>query len=649
MAAADSITERNAVRRPLTVDDLVRSADRRGQLGRTPLLAVEALRLVWAASRRQLLTLFAVQLLTGAGVAVQLLITRRIMQELVSVSQGGAASDLYLPLAAFTALNVVLVSLSALSSHQSRLLVELVGRYTFDRIVAAGSSVDFRLFETSEFYNQLQRAQRSGDFRVADMVTSLSQLITALITTAAIAAVIAFLSPLLLGMVALAAVPALLASIANSRESYAFEYSMTAEGRERAYVLNLMTTREAAKEVRLLGLGPHLRQRYKALTDERIRQLRVFLGKRLRVSLLGGFASSLGMAVALVVLVVLLSGDRIGVATALTAGVGMQQLATRLATITGAMGRLIESGMFIDDYKAFIALPPVAEACEAAEPANAREKPPARAHRFDGVRVEAVSFTYPGAATPALRDVSLEVAPGEVVALVGGNGSGKTTLVKLICQLYQPATGRIVWNGVDAATLPAKAIAADLTVLFQDYLEYHLSALDNIAFGRIDGPPRLEDAVAAARLAGAHDFLAALPQGYHTRMGLEFHGGHELSVGQWQRLALARAFFRDGSFLILDEPTAALDPRAERDLFGQMRQLSAGRSVLLISHRFSSVRSADRIYVLDEGQVIESGTHTQLMALAGRYAELFSLQAAAYTGNDDHQPFSHLAARSNSA
>jgi ATP-binding cassette subfamily B protein len=328
------------------------------------------------------------------------------------------------------------------------------------------------------------------------------------------------------------------------------------------------------------------------------------------------------MAIALGALVVLLVDHRIGVPSALTAGLAMQQLSGRLSAITGGIARLIESGMFIDDYQSFMALSP------AAPVAAASAQAPARGHPV-GVEVESVSFTYPGTSDPAIDDVSLRIEPGEVVALVGGNGSGKTTLVKLLAGLYLPDAGRISWDGEDGAPLP-DAVAADLTVLFQDYLQYHLTPFDNIAFGRIERPARLADAVAAAQRAGADEFVARLPDGYRTRLGLEFEGGHELSVGQWQRLALARAFFRDGSFLILDEPTSALDPRAERDLFEQIRALSAGRSVLLITHRFSSARSADRIFVLDAGRLIESGTHEHLMAKGGHYAELFSLQAVAY-------------------
>jgi ATP-binding cassette subfamily B protein len=605
-----------------TVEDLHRPADRRRQLTRTPRLTREALRIVWRAARRRLIATVAVHLLVSVALAGQLLIARRILQELIAVSDGASTSSLWAPFAAFTAVGILIATLNALAAYLQRMLVELVGRYAFDEIVAVGSSVDYRLLETPGFYDQLQRALNSGDFRITDMVTSLTQLIGAVMTTFAIAVVLLVLSPLLLALVALAAVPALVAAIRNSRESYAFEYAMTSESRERAYVLNLVTSRTAGKEVRLFGLGVHLRKRYEVLTDERLRQVRIFLRQRLRVSLVGGIASALGMAAALGVLVALLAGDHIDVATAFTAGIAMQQLGLRLTQMTTNVGRLIESGMFIDDYQTFLEL--------AAAPADEPPKPRPVGDRFNRVSVEGVSFTYPGSATPALRAVDLRVDPGEVVALVGGNGSGKTTLVKLICQLYRPDAGRIAWNGMDAATIPAADIASDLTVLFQDYLQYHLTALDNIVFGRIERAASLDEAVAAAQQAGADEFLERLPDGYRTRMGLEFHGGHELSVGQWQRLALARAFFRAGSFMIFDEPTAALDPRAERDLFDHMRQLSEGRSVLLISHRFSSARAADRIYVLEGGRMIESGPHDDLMALGGRYAELFELQAAAY-------------------
>jgi ATP-binding cassette subfamily B protein len=224
----------------------------------------------------------------------------------------------------------------------------------------------------------------------------------------------------------------------------------------------------------------------------------------------------------------------------------------------------------------------------------------------------------------------MEIGAGEIVALVGENGSGKTTLAKLLCRLYLPQQGRVLWDGTDTAAVDPDEVRRSVAVIFQDFLHYALPAAENIGMGRHQRIGDAEGIRASALHAGADDFLAKLPDGYDTVLGPEFQGGKELSVGQWQRVALARAFFRDAPFIILDEPTAALDARAEHELFESIRTLCRGRSVLLISHRFSSVRSADRIYVLDGGRVAESGSHDELMGLGGRYAELFTLQASAY-------------------
>jgi ATP-binding cassette subfamily B protein len=313
-----------------------------------------------------------------------------------------------------------------------------------------------------------------------------------------------------------------------------------------------------------------------------------------------------------------------------TAGVAMQLLISRFASISRGIGSLVQAGMFLDDYQSFL------EYGQAADDRGASlSSKPAERRPFRHLLVDRVSFSYPGMDAVVLNDVSIEIGAGEVVALVGANGSGKTTLVKIICQLYRPDSGRVLWNGVDTREMEPEELRSEITVIFQNFIQYHLSAMENIALGRVDRSPEAAAIELAARQAGAHDFIERLPAGYETRLGRQFYGGHELSVGQWQRLALARAFFRSGSFLVLDEPTASLDPKAEHELFAQIRTLTQERSVLLISHRFSSVRSADRIYVLEDGRITESGTHEQLLSLGGHYAELFTLQANAYLGEHD--------------
>jgi ATP-binding cassette subfamily B protein len=248
---------------------------------------------------------------------------------------------------------------------------------------------------------------------------------------------------------------------------------------------------------------------------------------------------------------------------------------------------------------------------------------------FSTVEVDRVSFTYPGSRRPALNDVSIRIDAGEIIALVGENGSGKTTLAKLLAVLYEADSGSIRWDGADIRGFDRAGLRRAIAIIFQDFIRYELTARENISAGR-GGAGDDAAIAAAAHQAGADRFLEELPLGYDTILSKQFKGGRDLSLGQWQRVALARAFYRDAPFVILDEPSSALDPRAEHDLFARIRTLLAGRTVLFISHRFSTVRSADRIYVMGNGRIVEQGTHDELMAHGGSYAELFTLQAAAY-------------------
>lgn len=615
-----------------TLYDLKAPSDRLSQMRRLPFLVWEALRLVWRAGPRPLIFVTALQLVSAGVIAVQLLVGRRVLQQLTTLGQGTEGAESLVPSLALLVGATVLVGVfEALAAHQQRFLTEMVANHTCERIIDVASSVDLASFEDPDFYDQLLRARTSAFSKPVTVVSSITVLVMSLLTSLGIGAALMTMHWSLLPLIVAASVPVLLATIYNSRQAYDFEYQWTPQGRERQYLLELLVGKDPAKEVRVFGASSFLRGRFDALTRERVSRLRDFLRQRLKVALSGTVGGAVGAVIALGALVWLVVTGRIDIATAVTAGVAMQLLISRFAAMTRGLGNLVEGGMFLDDYHAFLSR----EVVPAALPAASHAVRPAP-RRFESLRVEGVSFAYPKTEAPVLEDVSLEVGPDEVVALVGENGSGKTTLVKLICQLYRPRSGRILWNGVDASGLDPEMLRTDFTVIFQDFIQYHLSARENIALGRVDRPGGPEEISQAARQASAHDFITRLPEGYETRLGRQFYGGHELSVGQWQRLALARAFFRGGSFLVLDEPTAALDPRAEYELFSQMRALTKGRSVLLVSHRFSSVRSANRIYVLQSGRVIESGTHAQLMALGGTYAELFTLQAAAYLGEEGH-------------
>jgi ATP-binding cassette subfamily B protein len=391
----------------------------------------------------------------------------------------------------------------------------------------------------------------------------------------------------------------------------------------------LLLGRDPAKEMRAFNLAAFLRRRYDRLYDERIGELRSLARRRMGRSLLGSLASAAVMAGTVAALAWLFVSGRMGLAAAGAAVFGLYQLGGRLRGLYMSATSLYEATLFIRDYSSFLQLEPE----RTARDGDGRSAP----RGFTRLVAEDVSFTYPESDRAAVDGVSLEIGAGEVIALVGENGSGKTTLAKMLAGLYRPESGRIRWDDVDLADVDADELRNSIAVIFQDFERYLLPARENIGLGRSELIDDLDAVRTASERADADRFLADLPEGYETMLGREFAGGYDLSIGQWQRVALARAFFRDAPFVILDEPTAALDARAESQLFDRMRELLEGRSVVLISHRFSSVRSADRIYVLHDGRVVEHGPHDELMAADGLYAELFRLQARAYLDTNSAQ------------
>jgi ATP-binding cassette subfamily B protein len=595
-----------------------------------PTTSRHAIALVRRAAPREFYATFVLQAILAACLGGQLVLAKLLLSGLIAVNAGkGELSGLLGEFLALIGLVLVMGLIAAAMEHQSRLLSEKVSNHVLDEIIRVSNQVELDAFENPVFYDQLQRARSTGVFRPIQMVNSLTTITTALLASIGVGIVLLALEPVLLALVLLAAVPLLAAALLNSRRTYDFEYVLTPRNRERGYLMEILTGRDAAKEIRAFNATRFLRERHDALVEERLEMLTRFAAGRFRISCGAAALSAMGIAIALGSLAVLLGNGSVDIATAVIAGASMQVLSSRLRGLATSVGKLVETGLFLEDFRLFLLLGE--EEAEEEEPAPPSHR--AAPSEFGGVELQGVSFAYPNMDRDVVRDVSLRVGPGEVVALVGENGSGKTTLVKLLCRLYHPASGELRWGGMPYSELSPAAVRSQITVLFQDFLQYELSVGDNIALGRVEREPSESALERAARLSGAQDFVEKLPQGYGTRLGRRFYGGHELSVGQWQRLALARAFYRDGAFLILDEPTASLDPKAEAALFEQVRQLAEGRSVLLISHRFSSVRNADRIYVLDEGRVAESGTHQELMTLGGKYALLFNLQAKAYLGD----------------
>jgi ATP-binding cassette subfamily B protein len=586
-----------------------------------PRVIAGAVRLLWAAGRRELATLVALEALAAAGIAALVLLGQDALSGVLAADRTGGGWSGFLPqVAALAVVSTLLTVGHVVVSREQQLLTELTGRHAQARIHDVACAVELAAFDDPAFHDRIARAQ-AGAFRAMNIVHGLIGMVQAAAGAIGSLVALAVIEPLLLPLALLAMVPGALLSGRRADAYYRFAFAMTPRDRERGYLAQLLTQRDPAKEVRAMGLAGFLRRRHDRLYDERIAELADVTRRQTRWALIAGLTTSAVIGATLALLVGLALDGRLSLSAAAAAAGAMLLLGQRLAAGGFTAEILLESALMIDDYMAFVSERPAAEPEPAAEPVP-----------VGPVAAEEVWFTYPGATEPALRGVSLRIEPGEVVALVGANGSGKTTLAKLLAGLYVPDRGRIVLHGVDAAEGDREALRRQVAVVFQDFIRYALPARDNVALGRHERYADDEAVVAAAGRAGVHEEIEGLRDGYATQLGPVFLGGVDLSLGQWQKVALARLFFRDAPFVILDEPTAALDARAEHDLFARIRELFGTRSVLLISHRFSTVRAADRIYVLDGGEVIERGSHAELMARGGTYAELFGLQASAYAG-----------------
>ena len=604
-----------------TIFDIAHGGSR--PLRELPGLVAGALRIMWAAGRWQLTATIVLQVLSGIGLLAAVVLGRDLVNAILDADRtGGTLSDVLPEVLGLAALLAALGLGAALQQAYRQLLSELVTRYAQGRILDIACRVELEAYERPAFHDRLARAQlglhRSHQtvFSLVMLGGSVAQAIGSLVALIAV-------QPALAPLVLVAILPAWIAASRRGEAYYRFAFGMTHADRERQYLASLLTGREQAQEVRAFGLAPHLRARHDRLYEERMRGLREVVRSQLVWSALGNLAAAAVIAAALIGLLALTLDDRVELGSAAAAATAIALLGQRLTYAGFGAANLMESAFFVDDFLSFVRAAEELPMQPAGAPVGGIADPVE-------IVVDDVSFTYPAGAEPALRGVSLAVRPGEVVALVGANGSGKTTLAKLIAGLYLPDCGAVRWDGVATDAVDRDALRARAAVVFQDFLRYVLPARENVGLGRHE---RLEDHAgieAASVRAGSHGDITALPRGYETLLGPQFQGGTDLSVGQWQRVALARAFFRDAPLVILDEPTAALDARAEHELFERLRELLAGRSVLLISHRFSSVRAADRIYVLRDGAIVEHGTHDELVDADGLYAELFTLQAAAY-------------------
>lgn len=631
-------------------------------MNRSPLRLDRAIRLVWSYARGWTLANLALVVAQGALPLAALYLTKRIIDAVtvaLAAADRAAAFGQVVPwlvlatgVALLTALSRSLAEWTA--EAQSNVITDAVADILHSQSIA----VDLGYYEDARYFDTLHRAQQEAPYRPAHVLNGLVSIGQSALVLVGIAGLLIALDWRLAAILFGAALPAGIVRVIHARRLFSFEQQQTRREREAWYYHWMLTEPSHAKELRLFALGDLFRGRFRTLRRD-LRAGRLSLaGRRARADFLvqalaslavyGTFAFTSYQAI----LGAITLGDLVMYYQGFQTGLGALQ-----GVLRGLAG-LYEDNLFLGFFYDFLDLQPAVRAPAAPRslppaaraPASPRSLPPAApaapispspatpAPTAPGslltvgqrrVVFENVDFSYPGG-RPALAGIDLELRPGEVIALVGANGSGKTTLVKLLCRLYDPGAGRITVDGVDLRDLDPVAWRGEISVIFQDYLHYQLSARENIWLGNIALAPDDPAVEAAARRSGADEVIRGLPRGYDTRLGNWFEQGRELSIGEWQKVALARAFLRDAGIVVLDEPTSALDPLAEAEVFRRFRSLTAGRSAILISHRFSTVQAADCIYVLDGGRIVERGSHADLLAAGRLYARLYHAQADRY-------------------
>ena len=590
----------------------------------------QALRLVWDAAPGWTALSATIAVVQGALPLLSVYLMKLIVDAVTSGIESPDHAAAFRTAAIYVALAAAAAFAAALMRSLSALVTEAMGQvvtdYVSDLIHAKSLAVDLEYYESARYYDVLHRAQQEAPSRPMRIVSDLLSTGQSFISVVAMAGVLFTLHWAVGLIVIAAAVPGALVRVRYSRKMYGWQTRRTSSDRRAWYLHWLLTDGTRAKEVRLFGLGELFRGMFhdlrKILRTERIgiatrRAWADFAsGAAAVLAIFGTFAyivwKTISGVISLGSMVMYYQAFQIG-------------LTSLQAVLTGLAG-LYEDNLFLTYYHEFMTLE-----SRMAEPAEPRPMP---RHLKEGIVFHDVTFSYADTTRTALADIDLEIRPGEVCALVGANGSGKTTLVKLLCRLYDPQEGHITLDGVDLRDLATAELRRGVSVIFQDYSQYQFSARQNIWVGNIDLPEDSEAVVDAARASGADEVIGGLRHGYETMLGKWFEDGEELSIGEWQKVALARAFVRDAQVLVFDEPTSALDPTAEWKAFEHIRELAQGRAVVLISHRFSTVRTADRIHILEHGRIVESGSHDELVALDGKYARMYEVQARAYRLNE---------------
>ena len=611
----------------------------------------QVLRLVWEASRPTTIGLFATTALAGlvptASVGLTLMLTNAV-KEGIDVHQNHLADRLvlsnlgvpWLPHLTFSVLGMIVflailqfvifavsALLNTLRNISQQLLQNSVSMRIQLMVMEKAASLDLPFYEDAASYDLLRRAQNDSINRPVLMIATAFGLFQTMLTFVTMVAVLVAVSPILALLALVSPIPAFIVDTRYGWRGYNIARWGSRLLRRMTYLVSLVTTDTFAKEVKLFGLGHYFIDRYRLIAKVFYDTQRSQLVRRYMTGFALGNVSTIVASFTYLYIAVQAIAGRLTIGALVAYAQAATQVQNSIQSILGGFTGMYEHNLYLNNLTELMNRQPVM---------TVKKAPAAVPQPLHGeITFENVSFAYPGSESQALSDLSFTITPGETLAVVGRNGAGKTTLFKLICRLYDPTEGRILIDRIDIRDFEPDELRAHIGAMFQDYVDYQATAAENIGLGSVQELTDRDAVVSASKQAGSDELISALPAGYDTALGKWFDAGVNLSGGEWQKVALARAFMReDARILLLDEPTSALDAQAEYDLFERLRSLTHGRTAVYISHRFSTVRRADRIVFLEHGRLVEEGTHAELMALNGRYARLFRMQAAAYTGED---------------
>src|SRR5216683_1874309 len=608
----------------------------------------QVLRLVWEASRPITIGLFVTTAIAGIiptlSVGITLMLTNAVVAGIkinsFHLADHVRFADLGVPwlpgptltavqmIVLLAALQFVLFAVSALLATVRNITQQLLQNSVSMRIqlmvMEKAASLDLQFYEDPASYDLLRRAQNDSINRPVLMIATVFGLFQTVLTFITMIGALVVISPLLAVISLVSPVPAFIADTRYGWRGYNIARWGSRLLRRMNYMVTLVTTDSFAKEVKLFGLGGYFIERYRLIASAFYSSQRSQLVRRYMTGFALGNISTIVTTVTYVYVALLAIAGRLTIGHLSFYTQAASQVQNSIQSILSGFSGMYEHNLYLNNLYELMAKEPSMKVPgqPTAVPAKLRGE----------IRFDHLTFAYPGAEANALTDLSFTVKAGETLAVVGRNGAGKTTLFKLICRLYDPKEGRILIDGIDLRDFEPDDLREQIGAMFQDYVDYQATASENIGLGNVQHITDREAIVDASRQAGADDLISKLPDGYDTALGKWFDAGVNLSGGEWQKVALARAFMRDAKILLLDEPTSALDAQAEYDLFERLRSLTMGRTAVYISHRFSTVRRADRIVFLEHGRLVEEGTHEELMRLDGRYARLFRMQASAYTG-----------------